>query len=62
MTLMSQQSTRRLVFIFDEFDDVFRELPAALFRCLRAIRDAHKEQISSLSSLLESLRNCAISK
>ena len=46
MTLMSQQSTRRLVFIFDEFDDVFRELPAALFRCLRAIRDAHKEQIS----------------
>ncbi len=46
MILMSQQSARRLVFIFDEFDDVFRNLPAALFRCLRAIRDTHKEQIS----------------
>lgn len=48
MTLVSQQPARRLVFIFDEFEEVFRELPAALFRCLRAIRDVHKEQISFL--------------
>lgn len=44
VTLMSQQSTQRLVFIFDEFN-MFRDLPTVLFRCLRAIRDAHKDQI-----------------
>lgn len=46
VALMSQQSTGRLVFIFDEFDAVFRDVPAALFKCLRAVRDAYKDQIS----------------
>lgn len=60
VTLMSQQTTQWLVFIFDEFDDVFRNLPAAPFRCLRAIRDAHKERISFLviaTQELAELRN-----
>ncbi len=46
VALLCQQSARQLVFLFDEFDAVFRELPASLFRCLRAIRDAHKDQVS----------------
>jgi hypothetical protein len=45
VTLLSLQ-TQRLIFVFDEFDDLFRNLPVALFSCLRAIRDAQKEQIS----------------
>ena len=48
MALLCQQPTRRFVFLFDEFDAVFRELPASLFRCLRAMRDAHKGQVSYL--------------
>lgn len=46
MALLCQKSTLRLVLLFDEFDAVFRNLPAPLFRCLRAIRDTHKDQIS----------------
>jgi energy-coupling factor transporter ATP-binding protein EcfA2 len=46
MALLCQQPTRRLVLLFDEFDAVFRDLPASLFRCLRAMRDASKDQIS----------------
>ena len=46
VNLLCQQPTRRLVLLFDEFDVVFRALPASLFRCLRAIRDAYKDQIS----------------
>jgi DNA-binding winged helix-turn-helix (wHTH) protein len=34
--------------LFDEFDAVFRDMPAPLFRCLRVIRDSHKDQISYL--------------
>jgi hypothetical protein len=37
---------KQLVLIFDEFDSVFQTLPSALFRCLRAIRDMHKDQVS----------------
>lgn len=44
--LLCQQPTRQLVLLFDEFDAVFRDLPASLFRCLRAIRDGYKDQIS----------------
>lgn len=46
MALICQQPTRRLILLFDEFDAVFRELPASFFRCLRAIRDMHIDQIS----------------
>jgi hypothetical protein len=46
MALLCQQPTRRLVLLFDEFDAVFRDLPASLFRCLRAMRDTSKDQIS----------------
>lgn len=46
ISLLCQPTTRRLVLLFDEFDAVFRDLPASLFRCLRAIRDSYKDQIS----------------
>jgi len=46
VALLCQQPDWRLVLLFDEFDAVFRDLPAALFRCLRAIRDSYKDQIS----------------
>jgi DNA-binding winged helix-turn-helix (wHTH) protein len=49
VALMSQQSTGRLVFIFDEFAAVFRDVPASVFKCLRAIRDAYKDQISFIA-------------
>jgi DNA-binding winged helix-turn-helix (wHTH) protein len=46
VNILCEPPTRHLVLLFDEFDAVFRELDPSLFRCLRAIRDDHKEQIS----------------
>lgn len=40
------QRPARVVLLFDEFDVVFRSLDPSLFRCLRAVRDAHKDQVS----------------
>ena len=45
---LCQRSAQRIVLLFDEFDAVFRALDPSLFRCLRAIRDAHKGQVSYL--------------
>ena len=55
VALLCQHSDRRLVLLFDEFDAVFRDLPASLFRCLRAIRDSHKDQISYLVVVVHGL-------
>ena len=44
--VLCQRSARRIVLLFDEFDGVFRTFDPPLFRGLRAIRDAHKGQIS----------------
>jgi len=44
--LLCQRPAQRVVLLFDEFDAVFRALDPSLFRCLRAIRDAHKDQVS----------------
>jgi len=40
------QSGISLVFIFDEFDEMLRQIPNEFFRALRALRDAHKRCIS----------------
>lgn len=55
MALLCRQPTRQLVLLFDEFDAVFRDLPASLFRCLRAMRDSHKDQVSYLVAAMHDL-------
>lgn len=44
--ILCRRPTRRVLLLFDEFDAVFRLLDSFLFRCLRALRDAHKGQVS----------------
>jgi hypothetical protein len=39
----------RVVFIFDEFEELLRQLPVKFFQTLRGIRDSHKRQIIYLS-------------
>ncbi len=46
LDIFCQQPERRVILFFDEFDVVFRTFAPSLFRCLRAIRDAHKGQVS----------------
>jgi hypothetical protein len=46
VNILCQQLAQRLILLFDEFDAAFRTLDPSLFRCLRSIRDAHKDQIS----------------
>jgi hypothetical protein len=43
---LCQEPEQRVILFFSEFDGLFRDLDPSLFRCLRAIRDAHKEQVS----------------
>ncbi len=42
------QRSGQIALIFDEFDAVFRALDPSVFRSLRAMRDAHKGQVSYL--------------
>ena len=42
------QSDRRLVFLFDQFDDVYQEAEERLFANLRGMREAYKYRISYL--------------
>lgn len=44
--ILCQRPAQRIILLFDAFDAVFRALAPSLFRCLRAIRDAHKGQVS----------------
>jgi DNA-binding winged helix-turn-helix (wHTH) protein len=53
--LVCQRLSRRLVLLFDEFGDVFKALDPSLFRCLRAIRDAHKGRVSYIVVVANSL-------
>jgi DNA-binding winged helix-turn-helix (wHTH) protein len=46
---------RRLVLFFDEFDAVFQTLHPSLFRCLRAMRDAHKGQVCYVVAVTDEL-------
>jgi len=43
--LLCRRPAQRVVLLLDEFDAVFGTLDPSLFRCLRAIRDAHKGQV-----------------
>ncbi len=48
MDILCARPAQRVVLLLDEFDTVFRTLSPFLFRFLRAIRDAHKDQVSFL--------------
>jgi hypothetical protein len=39
----------QLVFMFDEFEELFRQMPPKFFQTLRGIRDNHKDKISFLT-------------
>lgn len=51
------QSNRRLVFLFDQFDDVFQEAEPRLFANLRGLREAYKYRISYLVFTRDMLPN-----
>jgi hypothetical protein len=55
VNVLCQQLAQRVVLLFDEFDAVFRTLDSSLFRCLRAIRDAHKGQVSYIVVVTDDL-------
>lgn len=55
-----QQSQRRLVLLFDEFDDPYVNIDARVFLNLRAVRDRHSTQITFVTATgkpLSSLHN-----
>lgn len=39
----------RIVFMFDEFEEMFHQLPVKFFQTLRGLRDTHKNQLSFLT-------------
>jgi len=43
---LCQQLGFRLVFLFDEFDEIFRQVDTRFFLSLRALRDEHKYRLS----------------
>ncbi|MAU01537.1 MAG: hypothetical protein CL608_30740 [Anaerolineaceae bacterium] len=51
------QSKRRLVFLFDQFDDVYQEAEPRLFANLRGLREAYKYRISYLVFTRDMLPN-----
>jgi DNA-binding winged helix-turn-helix (wHTH) protein len=46
--VMHSSETLRLVLLFDQFDDVFREAPPRLFTTFRGLREAYKYRLSYL--------------
>lgn len=52
---LCRRPDQRVVLIFEEFDAVFHTLDPSLFRCLRAIREAHKDQILYIVVVAEDL-------
>lgn len=51
------QTNRRLVFLFDQFDDVYQEAEERLFANLRGLREAYKYRISYLVFTRDMLPN-----
>ncbi len=45
VSILCNQLDLKLVFLFDEFDDLYRTLPASAFKALRALRDDHKYKL-----------------
>jgi DNA-binding winged helix-turn-helix (wHTH) protein len=50
LNLVIKRDGRRVVYLFDEFDDLARELPALCFSALRALRDDHKYALMYLTA------------
>ncbi|MBK8905404.1 MAG: winged helix-turn-helix transcriptional regulator [Anaerolineaceae bacterium] len=48
LRVLLAQSSRRLVFLFDQFDDVYQEAEPRFFANLRGLREAYKYRISYL--------------
>ena len=48
VTLMCRTSQHRLILIFDEFDQPFLQMPVAMLRRLRQLRDEHKRSLCYL--------------
>ena len=48
LNLVRKRLGLRLVFLLDEFDELYEQLPASGFSALRALRDDHKYQLSYL--------------
>ncbi len=48
LRVLLAQSNRRLVFLFDQFDDVYQEAEPRFFANLRGLREAYKYRISYL--------------
>lgn len=44
--ILCRSPAQQVILLFDEFDVVFQTLDPSLFRCLRAIHDAHEAQVS----------------
>jgi len=53
--VLCQRPAQQVILFFDEFDAVFRALDPFLFRCLRAIRDTHKGQVSYIVAVADDL-------
>ncbi len=53
--VLCQRPGQRIILLFDEFDAVCQTLDPSLFRCLRAIRDAHKGQVSYIIVVADDL-------
>ncbi len=45
VNILCNQLGLKLVFLFDEFDDLYRMLPASVFKALRALRDDQKYRL-----------------
>lgn len=57
LRVLLAQSGRRLVFLFDQFDDVYQEAEPHLFANLRGLREAYKYRISYLVFTRDMLPN-----
>ena len=57
LRVLLAQPGRRLVFLFDQFDDVYQEAEPRLFANLRGLREAYKYRISYLVFTRDNLSN-----
>lgn len=55
--LLLYGTNRRLVFLFDQFDDIYREAPAHFFANLRGLRELYKYRVSYLIFTRDMLPN-----
>jgi DNA-binding winged helix-turn-helix (wHTH) protein len=54
--LICKNLDRKLVFLFDEFDDLYRTLPSQVFDALRALRDDNKYRLMYVVATRRELR------